>query len=203
MIAVVDYSAGNMHSVARALNYLGVQHEPTADANRIREASAVILPGVGSAGHAMQALSKAGLVETLQDLKRPFLGVCLGLQLLFESTAEGDKKCLGVFEGRVSKLFSPGLKVPHVGWNQVSRTINSDGRLLKGIDEESYFYFVHSFFAGVTPGLTLASSCYGPIEFSSVVHSKNYWGVQFHPELSGQCGLRLLQNFVRIAECWS
>lgn len=203
MIAVVDYSAGNLHSVARALNYLGVQHTPTAEAKRIREASAVILPGVGSAGHAMRSLSDAGLVGTLQKLDRPFLGVCLGLQLLFESTAEGEEDCLAILEGHVSRFSSPGLKVPHVGWNRVRRKEVKDGGLMKGIREGSYFYFVHSFFAPVTPQLTLASSTHGPFDFSAVVHSRNYWGVQFHPELSGPCGLKLLQNFVRIARCWS
>ncbi len=203
MIAVVDYSAGNLHSVARALNHLGVRHEPTAEADRIREASAVILPGVGSAGHAMRSLADAGLVETLQELERPFLGVCLGLQLLFESTAEGDESGLGVLRGRVTRFSTPGLKVPHVGWNQVQRKEVGDGGLLDGISEGSYFYFVHSFFAPVTPDLTLASSTHGPEEFSSVVHLRNYWGVQFHPELSGPFGLQVLQNFVQIVQCWS
>ena len=203
MIAIVDYGAGNVHSVARGLNYLRVKHCTTAQRDRILGADAVILPGVGSAGHAMQELLNSGLTEVLQRVERPLLGICLGLQLLFESTAEDNQSCLGFLEGHAARFSSPRVKVPHVGWNQLEFRASTGRELLEGIPDNSYFYFVHSFFVPVTPRVTIASTRYGQLDFSAAVHSGNYWGVQFHPELSGEHGLQLLDNFVRISECWS
>ena len=203
MIAVLDHGAANLHSVARGLNHLGVTFRATAERDWILGADAVILPGVGSAGYAMKGLLNSGLTEVLREVERPLLGICLGLQLLFESTAEDNQACLGMLKGHVARFCAPNLKVPHVGWNQIECRGCRGEELLEGIPDNSYFYFVHSFFAPVTPEITIASSRHGQVDFSAAVHADNYWGVQFHPELSGQRGLQLLENFVRISKCWS
>ncbi len=202
MIAIVDYGASNLHSVARGLRYLGVRHCPTAEPDRLLGADAVILPGVGSAGYAMKGLMESRVIEVLGKVQRPLLGICLGLQLLFESTAEDDQDCLGLLGGRVTRFSAPNLKVPHVGWNQIACRAVQGSELLDGIPDNSYFYFVHSYFVPLTPEVTIASTRYGPVDFAAAVHAENYWGVQFHPELSGRHGLQLLENFVRISKCW-
>ncbi|MBT8441344.1 MAG: imidazole glycerol phosphate synthase subunit HisH, partial [Gammaproteobacteria bacterium] len=168
--------------------------ELTVDAETIEAASHVILPGVGAAADSMRRLTQAGLVNLIPGLRQPFLGICLGLQLLFEASEEDDATCLGVFPGK-ARLFdsAPDHPVPHMGWNRIERTRDSD--LLDGIPDGSHFYFVHSYALDVTPD-TLAVADYGR-DFTAVVERDNFAAAQFHPERSGGCGARLLENFLR------
>ena len=193
MLAIVDSGGANIASVRFALERLGVRSELTADPAVIRSAKRVILPGVGSAAEGMKRLQAKGLVECVRSLTQPVLGVCLGMQLLFESSAEGPVDTLGLIPGRVSLLpDSPGIQVPHMGWNTVQA--KPQVALLDGIDPDERFYFVHSF-AGPVNGFTLASCTHGTA-FAAIVQRGNFSGVQFHPERSGPAGARLLQNFV-------
>lgn len=193
MIVVIDYKAGNLYNVGNALRHLGADFVFTADPSVVRNASKVILPGVGSARPAMDSLQELGLVSVLKQLSVPFLGICLGLQLLFERSDEEKTECLGILPGTVKRFDSGRLKVPHIGWNLVCYT----GRdfLFHGIPDRSSFYFVHSFHAPVTEGVTKGVTDYGNW-FSSAVAKANYSGVQFHPERSGELGLQVLRNFL-------
>jgi imidazole glycerol-phosphate synthase subunit HisH len=202
MIAVVDYRAGNLYNVGLALKHLGVEYRFTADPHAIEKADKVILPGVGSARAAMDSLQEQGLVEVLGNLQVPFLGICLGLQLLFEESEEDHTACLGIIPGKVYRFDSSELKVPHIGWNQVHqlpKAPNGDWRnlLFRAIPDATYFYFVHSFYAPLETCFAHGLTEYG-IPFASVVKKDNYWGLQFHPERSGESGLRLLKNFVEL-----
>ena len=193
MLALVDSGGANIASVRFALERLGVRSELTADPVVIRSAERVILPGVGSAAEGMKRLQAKGLVECVRGLTQPVLGVCLGMQLLFESSAEGPVDTLGPIPGRVAFLpDSPGIQVPHMGWNTVEA--GPSVALLDGIDAAARFYFVHSF-AGPVNEFTLASCTHGTA-FAAIVQRGNFSGVQFHPERSGPAGARLLQNFV-------
>jgi len=195
MLAIVDSGGANIASVRFALERLGVQSELTADLAIIRAAKRVILPGVGSAPEGMRRLRERGLVDCVRSLTQPVLGICLGMQLLFESSAEGDTPSLGLIPGRVALLpESPGITVPHMGWNNL--TIRRDTPLLHGFDATTRFYFVHSF-AGPVNEFTLASCEHGTA-FAAVVQRGNFSGVQFHPERSGAAGARLLQNFLAL-----
>lgn len=196
MIAIIDYGMGNLRSVAKGFEKTGVDVGITNDPRTVDEASGVVLPGVGAFSDAMRNLRELGLVESIHRAvaeKKPFLGICLGLQLLFESSEEwGTWEGLGVFPGRVRRL-PPGLKVPHMGWNTLS--VKSPCRLLDGIPENTAFYFVHSYY--VEPDDTALITCttaYG-IEFTSVAVRENVFGIQFHPEKSSAMGLRILQTF--------
>jgi imidazole glycerol-phosphate synthase subunit HisH len=202
MIAVVDYKAGNLYNVGLALKHLGVEFVFSADPEVIRKADKVILPGVGSARAAMQSLEEQGLAEILKSLEVPFLGICLGLQLLFEESEEDHTPCLGIVPGKVHKFDSSLLKVPHIGWNEVHQLPKAPDRDLKkrlfhDIPDLTFFYFVHSYYAPVVTCSAYGLTEYG-IPFASVVKTRNYWGVQFHPERSGESGLRLLKNFVEL-----
>ena len=204
MIVVVDYEAGNLYNVGNALTWLGVDFVFSGDPERVARASKVILPGVGSARAAMESLREQGLIPVIQELQVPFLGICLGLQLLFDSSDEENTPCLGVMEGRVRGFDDSRVKVPHIGWNQIrrSRALPAPagaGRLLDGIPDGSYFYFVHSYYAPSDSGETVAVTDYAS-SFASVVSRGNFWGVQFHPERSGEPGLRVLRNFVGVDE---
>ena len=198
-VAVVDYESGNLRSVARALEMAGVKPEVTGDPATLMRADAAVLPGVGAGDAAMGALLRRGLDGPIAEFVasgRPFLGVCLGLQLLMDSTDEGDTRCLGIVHGRTRKL-PQGLKVPHMGWNRV--TLKVAHPMLEGLPTDPYFYFVHSYYAqpedeGVVAGVTE----YG-IPFCSVVVKDNLVATQFHPEKSGALGLRIYENFVRYA----
>ena len=193
MLAIVDSGGANIASVRFALERLGVRSELTADSAVIRSAERVILPGVGSAVEGMKRLRERGLVDCVRDLTQPVLGICLGMQLLFESSAEGPTETLGLIPGRVALLpDSSGIQVPHMGWNTVltGRTV----ALLEGIANDARFYFVHSY-AGPVNAFTLASCDHGT-PFAAVVQRNNFSGVQFHPERSGAAGARLLRNFV-------
>ena len=204
MIVVVDYEAGNLYNVGNALAFLGVDFVFSGDPERVARASKVILPGVGSARAAMESLREQGLIPVIQELQVPFLGICLGLQLLFDRSEEENTPCLGVMEGRVRGFDDSRVKVPHIGWNQIRRSPSLSaqagaGRLLDGIPDGSYFYFVHSYYAPSGSGETLAVTDYAG-SFASVVSRENFWGVQFHPERSGEPGLRVLRNFVGVDE---
>lgn len=193
MLAMVDSGGANIASVRFALERLGVRSELTTDPAVIRAADRVILPGVGSAAEGMKRLQARGLVDCVRQLTQPVLGVCLGLQLLFEASEEGPTPTLGLIPGRVALLpSSPGIQVPHMGWN----TVETDRRtgLLDGIGPEARFYFVHSFAAPVNE-FTLARCAHGTA-FAAIVQRGNFSGVQFHPERSGPAGARLLRNFV-------
>ena len=195
MLAIVDSGGANISSVRFALERLGVQSELTADLSIIRAADRVILPGVGSAPEGMKRLQAKGLVDCVRGLKQPVLGICLGMQLLFESSAEGDTPSLGLIPGRVALLpESPGVTVPHMGWNNL--TIRRDTPLLRGFDATTRFYFVHSF-AGPVNEFTLASCEHGT-PFAAVVQRENFYGAQFHPERSGAAGAQLLKNFLEM-----
>ena len=199
MIVVVDYRAGNLYNVAHALKYLGSDFVFSGDAKKIARASKVILPGVGSARAAMDSLAEQGLVGALRELRVPFLGICLGLQLLFESSAEDDTPCLAVLPGTVQKFDNSEVKVPQIGWNQV-RYFPTQPRpplIFKGIPNQSFFYFVHSYHAPYSEDVAVGVTEYATT-FASAVHRSNFWGVQFHPERSGDVGLRLLQNFLEV-----
>lgn len=201
MIAVIDYKAGNLYNVGLALKHLGVDHVFTSDPEVIHRADKVILPGVGSARAAMESLEEKGLCQVLKDLQVPFLGICLGLQLLFETSEEDDVQCLGVIPGKVKLFDSRDVKVPHMGWNQVEWDSQAcaglEESLLKGVPSSGFYYFVHSYFAPVSGSVTLASTEYSGV-FSSAVRKGNYFGFQFHPERSGETGLKLLNNFVNL-----
>ena len=198
-VLVVDYESGNLRSVAKALERAQVGPVISGDAKELMSADAAILPGVGSGAAAMEALRQRGLVEPLQEFVasgRPFMGVCLGLQLLMERTEEGEAQCLGIVSGGVSHL-PPGLKVPHMGWNRVELKRNHPA--LKDVPREAYFYFVHSYYAEPTDGrLAIGLTEYG-VKFCSVLARDNLIATQFHPEKSGTVGLRIYRNFVEHA----
>ena len=192
MLAIVDSGGANIASVRFALERLGVQSELTADPAVIRGAERVILPGVGSAQEGMKRLQAKGLVDCVRGLKQPVLGVCLGMQLLFESSEEGATPSLGLLPGKVALLpESPGITVPHMGWNTLN--VLKDNPLLRGFDPATRFYFVHSY-AGPVNEFTLAACEHGT-PFAAVVQRGNFWGAQFHPERSGAAGAQLLKNF--------
>lgn len=199
MIVVIDYKAGNLYNVGNALKHLKADFTFSGDPDVVSQADRVILPGVGSARAAMESLTEGGLVEILQGLQVPFLGICLGLQLLFEVSDEDKTPCLSLLPGTVRRFDSSQVKVPHIGWNQV-RSLNGSAPsvLLKGIPEESFFYFVHSYFAPVVDSFTRGQTEYGEW-FGSVVARENFYGVQFHPERSGEIGLKVLQNFLEVS----
>jgi len=195
---LIDSGGANIGSVRYALERLGVHAQLSADPERIVAATHVILPGVGAATPAMQRLHKLDLVKTIRALRQPLLGICLGMQLLYESSDEGDVECLGLLPGRVRKLVpSPGVRLPHMGWNTLRIAPNTTARvssLLEGIDNDAHAYFVHGFAAPVDIS-TLASSTHGQT-FSAVVQRGHISGAQFHPERSAAVGLRLLANFL-------
>ncbi len=194
-VVLVDAGGSNIGSLRYALQRLGVDARLSSDATRIRAASHVILPGVGAAAPGMQRLRDAGLVEVLRALRQPMLGVCLGMQLLFEHSAESDTPCLGLLPGRVGRLAGDDhVRVPHMGWNAL--TPLRDDPLLAGMPHPAYAYFVHSYAA--QPGAcTLASATHGAM-FSAVVRQGNVCGMQFHPERSAAVGARLLRNFISL-----
>ena len=196
-VVVIDYDAGNLRSVSKALEILGYVPDVTSDPRVVEKAQAIILPGVGPAG-AMNTLHRMGLVGPLKEAIAkgvPFMGVCLGLQLLFDSSEEDDINCLGVIEGKI-RLLEPGLKVPHMGWNQVKRV--KDHPIFTGVSTESYFYFVHSYFPDpANPYDIIGETEYG-ITFASAIGRDNIVGVQFHPEKSGPDGLKLYDNFMKL-----
>lgn len=195
MLALVDSGGANLASVRFALERLGMRAEPTADPAAIRSARGVILPGVGSAVEGMRRLRERDLVACVRALTQPVLGICLGMQLLFERSAEGDVEALGVIPGQVERLpAGPGLTVPHMGWNRLE--VLRPSPLLAGLPAEARFYFVHSY-AGPVNEHTSAAAAHGAL-FAAVVQRGNFHGVQFHPERSGAAGAQLLRNFLAL-----
>jgi glutamine amidotransferase len=201
-IVVVDYDAGNLRSVQRALEEVGQRPLVTSDSRAIGNAEALVLPGVGSAQDCMRKLQARGLVEPLKDYAasgRPFLGVCVGLQLLFDASEEGGGvECLGILPGVVRRFAGgAGLKVPQIGWNAV--TLKYDHPLVQGIPGGSYFYFVHSYYADPADAeVTIGQAEFG-VDFAAIVARDNVVATQFHPEKSADMGLRIYANFGRIA----
>jgi imidazole glycerol-phosphate synthase subunit HisH len=192
---IIDSGGANLASLRFAFERLGAETRVTADAAEIKAAPRVILPGVGSAGDAMTRLRKNGVADLLPSLTQPVLGICLGMQLLFERSEEGETECLGILPYEVERLQpSDGRPVPHMGWNQLS-PVRPDP-ILEGIAPNDYVYFVHSF-AVPLADVTLASTHYGTA-LSAIVRRGNFWGTQFHPERSARVGARVLANFLRL-----
>jgi len=195
-LAIIDSGGANISSVMHALKRLGTEPVFTADAATIRKAERVILPGVGAAGAAMSRLRELGLVACIRELQQPVLGICLGMQLLFENSEEDDVDCLAIIPGTLGKLqASEGIRIPHMGWN--TTTVVRDDALLCGLPEQPWFYFVHSYCAPIGES-TLATCTHGD-PFAAVVRKDNFYGAQFHPERSARHGARLLANFLEIA----
>ncbi len=206
-LVVVDYDSGNLRSVSRALELWGVSPKVSGAPEDIAVADAVVLPGVGSGPAAMTALKQRGLVEPLREFSasgRPFLGICLGLQLLLDWTdEEGGAPCLGIVPGSVKRLPEPtdgaqALKIPHMGWNSVA--LNADHPALCGIDSGSYFYFVHSFYAAPSHSVGIIGTTEYGLPFCSLYARDNVVATQFHPEKSGPVGLLIYRNFVDMAK---
>ncbi len=198
MIAIVDYEAGNIRSVTNALSRLGAEWTLTADHDELRRADRIILPGVGHAGKALESLREKGLDVLLPSLRRPVLGICVGMQVMCRDTEEGQAEGLGIFDAHVRR-FCPADeadKVPHIGWNTIS---NLESKLFKGLDPGAWVYFVHSYYAHLCPD-TAATTRFGRegMMFSSALKYENFYGTQFHPEKSGDTGELILGNFLTL-----
>ncbi|MFP4548385.1 MAG: imidazole glycerol phosphate synthase subunit HisH [Fidelibacterota bacterium] len=191
-VAIIKYNAGNVHSVASALRRMNIEPVITDSPELLKNSDKVIFPGVGEASTAMNYLRGKKLDQLIPTLSQPFLGICLGLQLMFESSEENDTTCLGIFKGQVKK-FNENLKIPHMGWNDF---VEVKSPLFAGISAEEYVYFVHSYYAPVTEN-SIAITEYG-VRFSAAMARDNFFATQFHPEKSGKVGARILENFVRI-----
>ncbi|MDD5750200.1 MAG: imidazole glycerol phosphate synthase subunit HisH [Candidatus Pacebacteria bacterium] len=196
MIAIIDYKAGNVASVKNAFNRLGVECLITSDHETILSAQGVIFPGQGRAGTAMKELKRSGIDTAIKNITRPFLGICLGMQLLADFSQEDDTECLSIIKGKCQKLPSV-LKTPHLGWNKVEFVGNSP--LIEGIRANSpYFYFVHSYyFSPLNNDCLVGKTPYG-FDFASMVQKDNFFATQFHPEKSGKIGETLLSNFCKL-----
>lgn len=203
MIAILDYDAGNLKSVEKALKFLGQESVVTRDRKEILAADKVILPGVGAFGVAMENLKKYELDKVIKEVvekKTPFLGICLGLQLLFEGSEESSGvEGLHILDGEIVKIpEAPGLKIPHIGWNSLQ--LQNDGRLFQGIPQEAFVYFVHSFYLKAREeSIVKAVTEYG-VRIHASVEKENVFACQFHPEKSSSIGLKMLENFAKIGE---
>ena len=201
MIGIIDYDAGNIRSVEKALSYLGEKTVVSRDPDILKSVDKVILPGVGSFGQAMENLHRYELVPVIRDMiedGKPFLGICLGLQLLFESSEESPgAEGLGILKGEILKIpSSPGLKIPHMGWNSLQ--LQNNGRLFRNIPQDTYVYFVHSYYLQAQePEIVKAVTGYGT-EIHASVEKDNVFACQFHPEKSGKYGLEILKNFAEL-----
>jgi glutamine amidotransferase len=192
-VAIVKYNAGNVESVKNALNRLGVEPVFTDDAEILKSADRVIFPGVGEASSAMNYLRERNLDAVIKSLKQPVLGICLGMQLLCETSEENETECLGILPYRVRKFATGALKVPQMGWNNIF-DLQTD--LFTGIEENSYVYFVHGFY--VESGAETIAACDYGVKFSAAVQHKNFYAVQFHAEKSGTTGEKILENFLNV-----
>lgn len=202
MIAIIDYDAGNIKSVEKAIQYLGEDAVITRDRDLILNSDKVILPGVGSFGDAMAKIREYDLVNTIYDVvdkKTPFLGICLGLQLLFKTSEESEGVTgLGLLDGRIIRIpDAPGLKIPHMGWNSLK--LSGDGRLFKDLPEDPYVYFVHSYYLKAEEDIVKARTWYST-DIDASVEKGNVFACQFHPEKSSTVGLSILKNFAEIGE---
>lgn len=201
MIAIIDYDAGNIRSVEKAMLFLNQDVVITRDKETILSADKVILPGVGSFGDAMSKLNAYGLVDVISEVvkrKIPFLGICLGYQLMFEESEETPGvKGLGIFKGKCTRFSEEyGLKIPQIGWNSIS--FPKESRIFKGLKEGSYVYFVHSFYVTAVDESIVAATCEYGNKFHAAVESGNVFGCQFHPEKSSEVGITILKNFVSL-----
>lgn len=198
MIAIIDYGAGNIRSIEKALEYVGARVQVTDDPALVAQAQAVVLPGVGSGGAAMARMKQRGLDNAIRQATergRPFLGICLGMQLLADHHAEGEVDGLGLYPGEVRRI-PRGPKIPHMGWNRV-RPLHDNLPIFESIPRDSYFYFAHSYYVEPRDRQGVAAVTGYGSDFCSVIASEHIWGTQFHPEKSGPVGLRLLSNFVK------
>ena len=198
MIAIIDYGAGNLQSVKKAFDFIGAENVITNDPKTILSADKILLPGVGSFGDAMDSMAKSGLVEIVKECAlsgKPFLGICLGLQLLFEESEESPGvKGLGIFKGKIKRFPNDmGLKIPHIGWNSLE--IKQKDGIFKDIPENAYVYFVHSYYLHAEDENDIATVTNYGIDFHSAVGKNNVFATQFHPEKSGDVGLQILRNF--------
>ena len=195
MIAIIDSGGANIASVQFALERLGAKSVLTKDVKMIQSADKVLLPGVGAAPIAMQSLTEYGLIDCIRGLTQPVMGICLGMQLLFAVSPEGNTPLLGIFDADC-ETFTPaqGRSVPHMGWNRLSK--QQDHPLMAGVDEGAHVYFVHSYFAPET-AQTIATTSYGD-DFTAIVAENNFMGCQFHPEKSGLVGAQILRNFLEM-----
>jgi len=201
MIAIIDYGAGNIFSVKNALDYLGLESALVKDEKSVREADEIILPGVGAFPAAMEMLEKSGLVPVIREesKKKPFLGICLGMQVIFEKGYEfGECDGLGLIPGSVRKMEEPGLIIPHMGWNKLEKL--NDCPLLENIGDEEFVYFVHSYKAEIEDKFIAAYSQYGGRVPALVWDGDLVYGAQFHPEKSGETGLKILRSFAELAK---
>lgn len=201
MIAIIDYGAGNIQSVSKALKHIGCEAFITRDKEQILKADGAVLPGVGSFGDTMDTMNSYGIKDTVIEYTnsgKPFLGICLGLQLLFPASEESpEAKGLGIFDGSITKIPSgEGLKIPHIGWNSLD--IKKTDGLFKGIDKNPYVYFVHSYFLNASEkNIVSAQTQYG-VTIDASIEKGNIFATQFHPEKSGETGLKILKNFADI-----
>jgi imidazole glycerol-phosphate synthase subunit HisH len=192
MIAIIDYGAGNVASVANAVARLGSPFNITSDINDLAIAEKIIFPGVGEASFAVNRLRETGLLQFLQQTNKPMLGICLGMQLMCTHSDEGNVNGLGIFPINVIRFKSSETKVPHIGWNTVR--YNSGNKLFDSIKQDEFFYFANSYYVPVDKSTTAVTE--NKIDFSASLEKENYFGVQFHPEKSSEAGLKVLQNFI-------
>lgn len=201
MISIIDYDAGNIKSVEKAIQYLGEEAVITRDRDRILSGDKVILPGVGNFGDAMRKLREYGLINVIYDvidLKKPFLGICLGLQLLYKTSEESPKVTgLGILDGEILRIpDAEGLKIPQIGWNSLE--INPKAKLFQGLSGNPYVYFVHSYYLKAEHEEDVAASCFYATKIHASVERENIFACQFHPEKSSEVGLKILQNFIEL-----
>lgn len=194
MVAIIDYDMGNLRSVCNALSRLGADYKVTSDKQIISNADRVLLPGVGNAARAMANLRERGLIDTIVRLRRPVLGICVGMQVMCRHSMEGDVDCLGIFDSFVRR-FEPTeqQKVPHTGWNTIN---NLESKLFNNVKGGEWVYYVHSYYADLCPD-TIATTEASPL-FSASLKYENFYGTQFHPEKSGETGQRILENFLKL-----
>ena len=195
MISVIDYDAGNIASVCNALSRMKTSWKLTSDANVIMRSDKVILPGVGDAAKVMESLKSKRLAEVILDLRKPVLGICVGMQIMCRDSDENNAKCLGIFDSHVRRFIPSGRdKVPHMGWNTLS---NMESQLFKNLINGEYVYYVHSYRADLCPD-TIATTSYCGSLFSAALKYENFYGTQFHPEKSGSTGEKILRNFLEL-----
>lgn len=193
-IAIIKYNAGNVQSVMYALDRIGVKYQWTDDEKTIQSADKVIFPGVGEASTAMSYLREKGLDQLIPSLKQPVLATCIGMQLLCKESEENNTTCMGVFDVSVKRFVSTDLKIPHVGWNSIEA--QGENALMQGLKKEEYVYFVHSYYAPLNPYTTAVCDYTQP--FSAMLQKDNFYAAQFHAEISGMAGQKIIQNFLAL-----